>query len=107
LRSDPGFDGAVDGRAVGGDVVGDQLAEERPPRGFAGVVGIGTCPAERRGSVADPAGISCAHQQSGIGVQGFKIREHASVARLADRPVHRTGRVEAVVTGGHVVAVGM
>ena len=47
------------------------------------------------------------HQQSGIGVQGVKIREHPSVAGFADRPVHRTGRVEAVVAGGQVVAVGM
>jgi len=95
----------VDGRAVGGDVVGDQLAEEGPPGGLGGVVGVGFRPVERRGGGADPPDIACAHQQSGIGVQGVQIREHASVAGFADRPVHRTRRAEAVVAGGHVVAV--
>jgi hypothetical protein len=57
-----GVDAAGDGRAVGCDVVGDELPEERPPGGFGGVVAAGAQPVQGRGGVADPAVAARAHQ---------------------------------------------
>jgi hypothetical protein len=51
------------------DVVGDQLAEERPPGGVGGVVAVGAQPVQRRGGVADPAVAARAHQEAGVGAQ--------------------------------------
>src|SRR5690348_12053045 len=93
-----------DRRAVGGDVVRDQLAEERPAGGLGGVVAVAR-PAQDRGGVADPAGLAGVHQQPGVGAQRVEAREHAPVAGRPGGPVHRAGRAEAVVAGGGVAAV--
>jgi len=86
--------------------VGDQLAEERPPGGFGGVVGIGIRRVEHRGGVAGSPGLARPDQQLGINAQGDQVREHASVAGFADRPVHRTNQIEAMVASGDLVTVG-
>jgi len=102
-----GVDAAGDGRAVRGDVVGDELAEERPAGGLGGVVAVGGQLVEDGGRVADPAGAARAYEQRRIRVQRFQLREHAPVARRPAGPVHGARRAEAVGAAGDVGAVGV
>jgi hypothetical protein len=103
----PGIDATGDGRAVGGDVVGDQLAEERPPGGLDGVVAAGAQPVQDHGRVADPAVAARAHQQPGVGAQRVQAGEHAPVTGRPGGPVHGAHVAEAMVAGGHEPAVRM
>jgi len=100
-----GVDSAGDGRAVGGDVVGDQLTEERPPGGLGGIVAAGSQLVQDGGGVADPAVRARAHQQLGVGAQRGQAGEHTPIAGRPGGPVHGAYRAEAVVAGGHPAAV--
>ena len=99
-------DAAADGRSVGGDVVGDELAEERPASGLGGVIVAARAqPVEGRGGVADPAVATRTHQQPGVGAGRVQVREHPPITRRPGGPVHRAYQAEAVVAGGHAAAV--
>jgi hypothetical protein len=80
-------------RAVGGDVVGDVLAEERPAGSDRGVVGGAVR------AVADPARTAQRMQERLVALQRRQVGEQAPVAAALDRGVDAVGG-EAVVAGG-------
>lgn len=98
-----GVNAAVDGRAVGADVVSDQLSEERRPPGV--VVAVGVEPVQGCGGVPDPAGCRPRASAAGVGAQRVQVREDSPVAGGAGGPVHGAYQAEAVVAGGHAAAV--
>jgi len=84
--------------AVGGDVVGHELPEHRPPGRPLGI-GVGrTGPQrDRGGGVAGPAGPAEGVQGVVLTVQRVELREQAPVAPTGRLRVHRPSRGQAVV----------
>ena len=98
LRSAVLFGVRAQRRAVGGDVVRDELAEERPAGGDGRVVGA------RRlgvGAVAGAAGRADHVQQPLVGRERRQVGEHPPVAPAVDRRVDDPVRRQAVVAREH------
>jgi hypothetical protein len=98
-----------DGRAVGGDVVRDELPEDRPARRLASVValaGIG-----RKACVACPATPAEHAEELVLSCKRSQLRKEPAVAPGVDRRPGRAPRSEAVVAdvmgrdGGHAKIV--
>ena len=85
-------------RPVGRDVVGDELADERPSRSHGGVVG-GLCLGIAR--VARPSGRADHVEEPLVGRERRQTREHPVVAPPVDRSVDPATRRQAVVAGRH------
>jgi hypothetical protein len=86
-------------RAIGGDVVGDELAEEWPDggRGSVGTRVIGVIEAD----VAGPARAPKPVQRALVDSQRRKLVEQASVATAIDRGIDAFGRKAVVASGRH------
>ena len=84
-------------RAVGGDVVRDELADERPAGRDGRVVRV--LDLLGLGAVAGPAGRADHVQQRLVGRERRQVGEHPAVAAAVDRRVDDAVRREAVVAG--------
>jgi hypothetical protein len=80
-------------RAIGGDVVCDELAEQRPHRRRRGILVIGEVNADVAGSSCSPERV----QRLLVDVQRREVLEHAAIAAAIDRRIDPLGR-QAVIS---------
>jgi hypothetical protein len=76
----------ADRRPIGGDVVGDELAEERPPGGFATERAIVVF---FRPAVAQSSGAAEREQEGLVSREGRQLGEHPRIPRRRKRRVDR------------------